>query len=122
MLGLQADSRVGGAIPAGGFAVTGLGLLRDPAVPASPANVDMFRPLVIGSGEESPIVVVASAWPCADPTAEVPKDPPNTYTFNRPLPFVYDLLGWRRVTSISFPLEVTLPERAICDLVTTTPG
>jgi hypothetical protein len=92
------------------FVPTGLGLLRDPAiVSAEPINVVPFHAVGLAPGQEVILVVAAVAGSCADPTADIPKDPPNTYTFNASLRFVYDVLGWRRVGEMHAPAKITIP-------------
>ena len=94
------------------FVISGLGLLRDPAVAsAEVGRVVPFHPIVLASGQEVALVVASIAGTCADATGEVdPPDPPNvTSSDNRSVEIVYEIAGWRRVGRTYPPFGLSVP-------------
>jgi hypothetical protein len=86
----------------------GLGLLRDPSVlSADPANLRPFEPVVLGPGATVTVAVVQEADACADPAGSSAW---GRYAMGSP--FVYDVLGWRRVGHVYRHFSVT---EAGCD-------
>lgn len=81
----------------------GLGLLRDPGkLPADPANLRPFEPVILAPWATVTGAMVTEADSCADPAGS--SDWGGYATAH---PFVYDVLGWRRVGYVYPHFSVT---------------